>query len=368
MVLIADDSPYLVRAMQKAITISLAGIATLVKEQAGRGLRNADGNGIEHNGYADGVSQPLFFASDIQDENANGIRHDHWQPEAPLSLALVREKRASVSGIEPESYGSYLVFRKLEQNVNAFKSKEKELADALFGVGHTEEQGELAGAMVVGRYENGTPLALDGVSKPVEKDGIPNDYTFKSPNDDAFVKPDKGGTRCPFHAHTRKNNPRTDGAGQAVNKTHRIVRRGIPYEDVPRKRLSDGTIDNAELPTGDVGLLFMCFQSNISEQFEFIQRAWANNEGFEHPGVGIGPIVGESAPGAQVSPQKWPLIYNDPRNSPVTAPFLFKDVTKMLGGGYFFAPSLSFLTGLSETTALNPSLQIFSNLDPFPAA
>lgn len=355
MVLIADDNPYFVRAMKRAVIFSLSGIATIMREQAGRGLRNADDNGIEHNGYADGVSQPLFYAKDVQNELDKGIRHDHWQPQAPLSLALVRDK----GGKTPDSCGSYLVFRKLEQNVKSFKDKEKALAVELFGPSHTEAQGELAGAMVVGRFENGTPLALDGVEKPIGKDQVPNDYTFESPNNDSNNV--TGGARCPFHAHTRKNNPRTDGFGNPAlvdNKVHRIVRRGIPYEDVPRKRLPGGLLDDDVQPTGKVGLLFMCFQANIFNQFEFIQRVWSNNEDFEHGAVGIGPIIGKTPTPID---QKWPVGYN---NS-VKKPFLFSDVVTMKGGGYFFAPSLSFLKGLSTATAIPVPLQIFDKLDAF---
>lgn len=364
MVLIADDNPYFVRAMKRAVILSLGGIATIMKEQAGRGLRNADKNGIEHNGYADGVSQPLFFDQDIKDEVKNKVKHDHWQPDAPLKLALVRDK----GGKTPDSCGSYFVFRKLEQNVKGFKDKEIELAKALFGPNPTPAQGSLAGAMVVGRFENGTPLALDGVVKPVGKDEIPNDYTFEAPNNDSA---DSAGLRCPFHAHTRKNNPRTDGFAPpgttpvAANKEHRIVRRGIPYEDKPRKRGKDGLLDDAVQPTGDVGLLFMCFQADILNQFEFIQRVWANNEDFEHGAVGIGPIVGDTTPGVTPIKQQWPVGYNNPNNNPVKKPFLFTDVTKMKGGEYFFAPSLSFLTSLSTATAIAPSLQIFDKLDAF---
>jgi Dyp-type peroxidase family len=360
MVLIADDNPYFVRAMKRAVILSLNGIAVIMKEQAGRALHNDDGNGIEHNGYADGVSQPLFFAADVQAEVTHGIKHDHWQPQAPLNLALVRDK----GGKLPDSCGSYLVFRKLEQNVKGFKDKEEQLARAVFGPNPTPDQRELAGAMVVGRHENGTPLALNRDAQPIGKDQIPNDYTFENPfadGDDTH-----GGTRCPFHAHTRKNNPRTDGFGNPPlddNKAHRIVRRGIPYEDKPRKRVAKGLLDDTVQPTGDVGLLFMCFQSDIFQQFEFIQRVWANNEDFEHDQVGIGPIVGMGAPGVPPVPQQWPVTYGDPNTRRV--PFRFNDVVKMKGGAYFFAPSLSFLKGLSTATVLPTSLQIFDKLDAF---
>ncbi len=347
MVLIADDNPYFVRAMKRAVIMSLDGIATIMREQAGRVIRNADGNGIEHNGYADGVSQPLFLKDDI-DKEAARIGHHNWNPEAPLNLALVRDK----GGKTPDSCGSYFVFRKIEQNVQAFKAKEKQLATFLFGPNHTDEHGELAGAMVVGRHENGTPLMLQqNAVAAMPKDHIPNDYTFDTPNND-------GDARCPFHAHTRKNNPRSDAAGVEENKTHRIIRRGIPFEDVPRPRVEGGLLDEDVEPTGKVGLLFMCFQANIFNQFEFIQRVWANNEDFPEAQTGIGPIVGSTP---HPIPQSWPVDYN----STTKKQFLFNDVTKMKGGAYFFAPSLSFLKGLSTATAIPAPLQIFADLDAF---
>lgn len=362
MVLIADDNPYFVRAMKRAVILSLSTIATIMKEQAGRGLRNEDGNGIEHNGYADGVSQPLFMAKDIQAELDNGVTHNHWDPKAPLSLALVRDK----GGNTPDSCGSYLVFRKLEQDVKGFKAKEKQVAVAVFGPNHTADQQELAGAMVVGRFENGTPLALNGQEIPIKKDKIPNDYTFEAPHNDSNSI--TGGTRCPFHAHTRKNNPRSDGFGNLAledNKKHRIVRRGIPYEDTPRKRVPGGLLDESVQPTGGVGLLFMCFQSDIFNQFEFIQRVWANNEDFVHEKVGLGPIMGVPVPGVPPTAQQWPTVYDDQSPNPVRKSFLFNDVIKMKGGEYFFAPSLSFLKGLSTATTIPAPLQVFDNLDAF---
>jgi deferrochelatase/peroxidase EfeB len=82
-----------------------------------------------------------------------------------------------------------------------------------------------------------------------------------------FATQDPAGARCPFHAHTRKTNPRGD-AGLAFERTRRIVRRGITYGERPD--LADGA--TAEPPSTGVGLLFQSFQANL-DQFASSRRA-----------------------------------------------------------------------------------------------
>jgi deferrochelatase/peroxidase EfeB len=130
---------------------------------------------IEHFGYVDGRSQPLFLNSDIETEkNKDGV--DQWNPSAPLDLVLVPDPFAE----EADCLGSYVVFRKLEQNVQGFKRHEQNLARTL---GLSDEDAERAGALVVGRFEDGTPVTLqphDGLDSPV-----PNNFTY---NDDTHTK------------------------------------------------------------------------------------------------------------------------------------------------------------------------------------
>jgi len=57
------------------------------------------------------------------------------------------------------------VFRKLEQNVWGFKKREEELAHDL---GLKEEEEERAGALIVGRFEDGTPVTLSATEETEE--------------------------------------------------------------------------------------------------------------------------------------------------------------------------------------------------------
>ncbi|MBM3222261.1 MAG: hypothetical protein FJZ47_00435 [Candidatus Tectomicrobia bacterium] len=147
--------------------------------------------------------------------------------------------------------GSYVVFRKLEQRVRAFKMMERRLAQAL---NLTGEDAERAGAFIVGRFEDGTPVTLQAT------DGRPtNAFTYVD---------DPDGGKCPLQAHVRKVTPRQPG-------TPRIVRRGIPYG--ARPPLPPGEPDLGAFPANGVGLLFICYQGSITRQFEYLQRALANN-------------------------------------------------------------------------------------------
>src|SRR5207245_8186567 len=72
-------------------------------------------------------------------------------------------------------------------------------------------------------------------------------------------------------------------------RSHRIVRRGIPYGVRPAP---SGGASTAASPAGELGLLFQAFQSDIARQFEFIQRTWVDNPNFPElllfPGLNTG--------------------------------------------------------------------------------
>ena len=140
------------------------------------------GQHIEHFGYVDGRSIPAFLREDIDKETSR----DHWDPSAPLSLVLTPDPMAD----EEDSFGSCFVFRKLEQNVSGFSAGVQALA-ATLGIAP-----ELAGAYVVGRFKDGTP---------VTRRATPG---LEDINDFDYQATDRQANRCPFHAHIRKADPR----------------------------------------------------------------------------------------------------------------------------------------------------------------
>ena len=289
-----------------------------------------DGNGIEHFGYVDGRSQPLALTEDIEQERTMHGGIDKWHPGIPLSQLLVKCPGGSLE----VSLGSFFVFRKLEQDVKAFKLLEEKLGRdiALRTNQEPDAIGERFGASVVGRFENGTPVTKFGEEQsPIPKGpvGVLNNFNYSSDSD---------GLKCPFAGHIRKTNPRGDIPD---SKSHLMARRGIPYGT--RTDLDNPDPDSK--PSRDVGLLFMAYQSSLENQFEFTQLQWANNVQFLKPAVGAGadtgldPIIGlPSAPSGQQWPERWNEKLTDGRSDDT-----FSGFVKTKGGEYFFAPSISFL-------------------------
>jgi len=327
MILIADDAPSKVRAAEKIVTALMPASVKLLGKETGLAMRNPSGDGIEHFGYVDGRSQPLMIEKDVINERDTTDGIHVWNPKFPLRQALV----PCPGGTAEVSFGSYFVFRKLEQNVAGFKKYEKEIADVME---LPEKEREIVGALLVGRFEDGTPVVLhkqDGADNPV-----PNNFTYES---------DPKGVKCPFHAHIRKTNPRGESVGTfapdlAEERKHIMARRGITYgKRVWENGMKNTKLDEKHLPSQDVGLLFMAYQNNIAEQFEFTQSAWANNEGFVKSATGLDPIIGEGSPSVQLQQSlEW--------GKENKCSFNFKSFVTMKGGEYFFAPSINFLKTL----------------------
>jgi Dyp-type peroxidase family len=309
-----------------AILNLLSGAGTVVATETGRAIfktqqPNEDGTkpeeGIEHFGYVDGRSQPLLLQESIDKEADGNDGISVWDPAFPLKQVLVADP-GSTGG---KGFGSFFVFRKLDQNVKAFKAEEAAL-------GETLHNGELAGAEIVGRFEDGTPVVLqrtDGMGEPV-----PNNFDYAS---------DPRGVRCPMHAHIRKSNPRGDSVRAGLStlaseRSHIMARRGITYG----KR--NKVLDPTDEPEKDRGLLFMAYQASIANQFEFTQSTWVNNPGFPAAGTGIDPIIGQPGKASLKHNKQW----GDPSKGKQAGQF--GGHVKMRGGGYFFAPARSTLASL----------------------
>jgi Dyp-type peroxidase family len=324
-VLVGDATDKAMTARRNEILDLLPDSVTVLAEETGLGRVNARGEGIEHFGYVDGRSQPLFLTEDVDAEKNNTDGINVWNPAAPLSQVLVPDTAAPDPGVH---FGSYFVFRKLEQNVRRFKQAEADLADTL---GLTGDDRERAGAMIIGRFEDGTPLTTqreDGAESPVS-----NNFTYDS---------DRSALKCPFQAHIRKTNPRGSGGAEEPpgERLHLMARRGVTYGERPDDPNAD--VPPAARPSGGVGLLFMAFNSVLGNQFEFTQAVWADNPGFPIvDGVtpGLDPVIGQGERGTSDYTVEWG------GSAQRTADPVPQSVT-VRGGEYFFMPSLAFLRAL----------------------
>ena len=182
---------------------------------------------------------------------------------------------------------------------------------------------ELVAAKLVGRWRDGSPLAL----RPHGPDpALGND---KERANDFRYGDDPLGLRCPRGAHVRRTNPR-DALGWEGRLTarHRILRRGMPYGPA----LPEGAPDDGAAR----GLLFVCLQASISRQFEIVQTQWCNDGNAFGLGREADPISGP--PGSEVRH----IIEGDPPR--VAAPL--RSYVECRGGEYLVVPAISALRAL----------------------
>ena len=125
-----------------------------------------------------------------------------------------------------------------------------------------------------------------------------------------------------------------------------MARRGQTY-GVRTDDPNDGKFDNK--PEKGVGLLFMAFNADIGQQFEFAQKSWANTAGFPKvpPGrgaPGLDMVIGQGPRPAIDAPKEWGANFAVTAQHKVVA--ALPQAVTMKGGEYFFMPSLPTLTAL----------------------
>jgi Dyp-type peroxidase family len=313
-----------------------------------KGRTREDERGHEHFGFKDGVSQPGIRGVTLpMDELGNP---DHGQPGQYLLwpgefvLGYPTQKSRPKHGLEgpnpdpgplsksgPRRWtadGSYLVFRRLSQDVPGFRRLINALASAQ---GLSED---VMAAKLMGRYKSGYPLMQrefhrDSTVPPGADPGkiFPQLNDSHVLNNNFKFSDDPTGSTCPFASHIRKANPR-DAIDVSAVQTHRLLRRGIPFG------ASFGAPNGGKVED-ERGLLFVCYQKDIEEQFEWVQSKWINDPDFppspeSREKAGPDPIAAVTHRGTfNLAPRK-PNIY-------------IQHFVRVTGGEYFFAPSLDAL-------------------------
>lgn len=323
-VIVADwDETACARAVSSLVNqpVWLAAV-TWKHVEYGRTYRNDLKQRVEHFGYADGISGPLFLKDEIDEAAQRAQVGPRWDPEIAASMIAVKEISypARIGGPGPAvaGFGSYFVFRKLEQNVAGFGQHVERLARKL---NPAAPDLDFAGGCLVGRRRDGTPLAL-----------TPHPLAQAEPRNDFDYSTDPVATRCPMHAHVRKVNDRT-----GRTNFEQIVRRGITYGKRPVT--STGALDPDPAPIGGVGLLFMAYMKELS-QFITMQETWMNTDFPASKAGNVDPICGFSAarvPDLNVA-NSWGQAAIQPAQQLPFAGFV-----TARGGAYLFAPPIGFL-------------------------
>ncbi|MGK6356245.1 Dyp-type peroxidase [Sphingomonas sp. DT-207] len=310
----------------------------------------------EHFGFADGVSQPMPYEAGVVTLGASGeAPQDPWNG-VPLGEILMGHttahheiapgpvvpdgEAAQKAGLPPHPRGegfrdlgldgSYMVVRELKQDVAAFWNS---MADAAKRIseGDPEHSGHIdsdwLADRVVGRDKDGNLLCPGGVLPPNAYDQPDNDF--------AFYDRDPHGHGCPLGSHVRRGNPRDGLAPKPADKqtlleaanSHRILRRGRKYGPTIADPMQDDGADR--------GLLFICLNTDITRQFEFVQQTWVLNPNFATLFDEVDPLIG---------PKGTLTIPEDPLRRIIGV----DTFVQMAGGEYFFLPSMPALRYLAS--------------------
>ena len=306
----------------------------------------------EHFGFRDGLSQPIIAGTgrvgspdDIvaSGEFILGYKNEYGVfADSPLITAaqgninLLPADAAGTGYKDLGKNGSYLVFRQIEQKVDVFWNFMNKATKNEDGSVNDKESVKLASKMI-GRWPSGAPL----LKFPDEDPGVLSDD-----NDFNYHALDKEGYNCPFGSHLRRSNPRdafednSPKEALKLTKRHRILRRGRMYGN------SLTATPMSHTPEGEVGILFICFNADISRQYEFISYTWANYPKFQQLYNDPDPIIGvtENPEDKIAGNTQTFTIQQKPISRCINNLERFIQVH---GGAYFFMPSITAVRYLS---------------------
>jgi deferrochelatase/peroxidase EfeB len=310
----------------------------------------------EHFGFTDAIGDPVFEGQlSRQDLDRRVIGNGKidgqgkWSPLATGEFLLgypdeAQEIPGAAMPLAFSRNGTFMSYRKLHENVFAFRSFIDKAATAFggtFGIADPHEARETFMAKISGRWSDGVPVskapdyaAWEAFNQKVPAPADPTDVAQSLARDRALADftygDDKSGAKCPVTAHMRRVNTRdslapTPGDGSVLNNRRRILRRGLPYGAAPQ-----GLTDDA----GEHGIIMLNICSSLFRQFEFVQQQWINYGLDFNAGNDTCPLVGNHAGNAKF------VIPADPASG--NPPFIVEGLPQFVetrGGDYFFIPS-----------------------------
>ncbi|MET0342635.1 MAG: peroxidase [Polyangiales bacterium] len=332
----------------------------------------------EHFGYTDGIGDPFFKGTYAHASNLIGNGKvvpgypasdaKGWAPLETGEFLLGYKDEALESPEAPSPKllahnGTFMVYRKLHQNVGAF--------DAYLQRAGSELPGgkEWLAAKLAGRWRNGAPLVRFPTEREADAFAARWEQAKQAIRDarDAPARTaakarfsalnaqfaafdyddDQAGARCPMGAHIRRAHPRSALAfgdpeafetPDALSNRRRIIRRGLPYGDATQRTDHD-----------EHGIIFMALGASIRRQFEFVQQQWMNYGNDFRLGNDRDPLVGNH-PTDEEGRGAGSMVIPSPRGSG-KAPFFCSRLPRFVetrGGDYFFVPSLTALRMIGE--------------------
>jgi Dyp-type peroxidase family len=341
----------------------------------------------EHFHYTDGISDPVFKGQNRNSNETIGAGKPTREPATTAAGWEALETGEFLLGHRDETHeypvapvprllsynGSFMVYRKLHQNVGKFTAYIEKASE---NYGKADDslavKQETMKAKFAGRWSNGAPLAIypDYVSAMEFGEQWDNSINTLFFDPDATKEQTKAarvvyeqlktkrrafnydgdikGASCPLGAHTRRSNPRgslefeNTGAfetpGGLVDR-RRILRRGLPYGE------SSDRTDN----DGDHGIIFMAINTSIQRQFEFVQQQWINYGNDFKLANEKDAILGNHATDGDGNPIGRTVINgNEKLEQPTFMCAAMPRFVETRGGDYFFIPSLTALRMIGE--------------------
>lgn len=313
------------------------GAVILDTQDAAAQILNGKPTTSEHFGYTDGFGNPEYLGVERSSQPGQGKLNPDgtWAPLATGELLLGYADEAGELPVAPvphllASNGTFMVYRKLHQNLATFRAYLDKQASVYAG------GKEKLAAKFIGRWRDGTPLELspDHPDAAIAQD--PNRSTNFTYGADA------DGSRCPMGAHIRRVHPRDAFGfnGRLINR-RRITRRGLPY----------GPFAAEGEPVSDAderGVIFMALNASLSRQFEFVQQQWVQYGNDARLGNDKDALMGQHGGRGRF------VVQGD--TNPANPPFLCSDLpdfVELRGGDYFFLPSITAL-GMIAMNLVDP--------------
>jgi Dyp-type peroxidase family len=376
LIVVAGDDRESVAARARELETRFVAINAKVSRQPGDVRDDVKGEvGHEHFGFDDGVSQPGIRGR--TSEAANDLLTErHVDPSQFPANALYGYPGQDLvwpgefvigypaTGPDPliagppsvpipvwTLNGSFLVYRRLLQNVGAFWRTMRDEAERLALLPGFEGLDDVTlASRLVGRWPSGAPVLRTPAKDdpPLGKDQLANNHfrfdsdtpalKLKHGRDDyPAAKPDPIGATCPLAAHIRKVNTRdapSDTGARSSTYERRLLRVGVPFGPSALDRYAHPTPGDPER-----GLLFLSIQSSIEDQFEFLQSRWINDDARPKATSGNDMVVGQNAV-ADGGVRRCVVTGKGGEQAEVRAPAQFVTAS---GGGYFFIPSIGAL-------------------------
>jgi Dyp-type peroxidase family len=346
---------------QRALLEQTSGAVIELPDSLQRGYRPASDS--EHFGFHDGIAQPSIAGIAQRGvptgefilgyENHYGVIPP--TPVVPGDLdptgvlpAFANPYHAALTLRDLGRHGSYVVFRKLQQNVAAFWTFMKQEAIRSGGGADPAAYMVWLASKCVGRWPGGAPLTM---SPDLDDPMLAN-------SDDFLYASDPDGLRCPLGAHVRRSNPRDVIKPYApeqslhMSEAHRLLRRGRTFGPplFDPTLLGDPSTDAARCVLLELrddgqprGVHFFCVNANIRSQFEFVQQTWCNNPRFGGLHDNKDPVAGDH--GGNGQPASYMTI---PGRSSSERTSALPRVVTVSAGAYLFMPSLAALRFLAR--------------------